>query len=61
MSNVEFPPEQRRTPQPKLGEDAKPFDPLDPSGILGNPQEEDDDELTEMLQISGAQPTLLGS
>ncbi len=60
MSFIELTPEQRRTPQPKLGKDAKPFDPLDPSGILKQPQGEDE-AITEIVEIIGVQPTLLGS
>jgi len=63
MSSVELSPEKRITPQPGAVKvvEINLFDPHDPSGILKQPPEADDEALMEMNQIIGVQPALLGS
>lgn len=64
MISVEFLPERKITLRVKPNEEVKPVKPLDsldPSGILKQTYEEETEALTEMNQIVGVQPTLLGS
>lgn len=41
--------------------DDKDLDPMDPSGILKNPKSHEEEDIEDILQGSGEQPTLLGS